>query len=678
MKHVLRLILPLLIASNLCGLARSESLSLTGDWGYQDTNSATDQQSENYSVDFVKHINLTEAMSLSTTVNFNRSKQETVTRENISPSISYLVTNDLFVLNLSGTAGEEFNSKNSENSSKALAVNWASAWKKDKWIPYVGLNYNQSWSEDDQEVKAINTESSSSGLNLAWDFFPSKLFYTYNINESHNKVTEGKSQSDTHFARFNTERSFLDEKISVSFSQQYNTTTSKNRLAVSSGVAMLPIATSGFGQERNPPGGNYSLPTLPGLTDGDTTDSVVTTVDDAALMQIAFRTNYQTVTTLYLYTDAVLPIATYSAFSWDLYSSAGNLTWTLEQSGLTATYNTTYGRFEIDVSGYSRNFLSVVAVSDAGATLVTFSEIELYQEIAATGSTTLVQSRSENHSTNVNLNFQLKPDLRLSSNFSYNLNESSTSVSANSTDVNSSLSWNPTNDLAVRLNGGVTSSSAGNSLEDQTRTYGLSVSFPPLPTVDSSWGVTLTETYEGTHHLTSGYNYSMQLVADIYEDLTARFNGSFAQNDNIQENSIDSTTSSQINFTARLVPGLVAGISSNYSKTSGQQCTIDGGGNIHWRLSEMLSITANYAHAWASTDTSSMGLGFNVALTRNMQVSFSHNRSISPESTHTTSMDWKWTISQYISMLTSGSYQNGQGSESWNVTGRLNARFSVM
>lgn len=656
----------------------AETFSLTGNWNYQNTNDATDSFTESYSFNAVHGFEFTDAMSLDTAIRLNRSKTPTVSNENITPTASYLVTNDLFVLNVSGTASEEFNSQAAENSSKSLAINWSSNWKKERWVPYIGLNYNKSWQEDDQDPHVVNTDSKSTGLNMEWEFLLSKLFYSYNFNESNNDVSSSQGQSGNHFARFETSRIFWRDKASVSFSQQYNSTNNVSTLAVSGGTAMLPITVSTFSDEVNPPAGTYLLSSNGLLSNGDNTDSAVTTTNDANLLHIAVRTDSRSVTMLYLYTDSTLAPAAYSAFHWDLYSSSANSVWVLEKTGLTASYNSVKNRFEIDISGFTRDYLGVVAATDAGATLVTFTEVEVFQQIAASGTSTVVKSRLVNHKTDVGFALQVKQNLQLTSTFSYEQNDSSSGPDLNSLKANGGLSWSPLAEVNVRLNSDYTSRKRENALEEQTRQYSVNVAFPVLPTVDAVAGASLSEMYEGTRKLSVTYNYNLQTVASLYEDLDGRFNVSFRQNEDTVAESNTNSTSAQLVLTARLIPGLVADLSTNYNKTSSQSPTVDSSLNAHWRLSEMLAVTGGYSQTWGPSDASSASLGFDLAMTRNMQISLSHSMTIRPGSSQTTSLDWRWTISRYISLLTAGVYQSGEGPEAWSVSSRLNARFSVM
>lgn len=656
----------------------AETLSLTGNWKYQDTNAASDEFSERYSFTTGKRFEFTDAMSLDSSIRFNRAKDETLTRENLAPSVSYLINNDLFMFNLSGAANEEFNSKNAEKSNKSLAANLSSAWEMKQWIPQVGVNYNQSWQEDDHNPNLTNSENRSTGLNIQWGFLLSKLFYTYNLNENKNKVTGGSGNVSSHFARYQTSRSFWREKVSVNFSQQYNGSDNKNILPVNGGIALLPMSVAGFSGEVSSPAGNYSLATNSDLTDTDVTDRAVTTTHDVNYLNIGFKTNYQTVTTLYLYTSTNLSFAAHSAFSWDLYSSTANATWTLEKSGLSATYDSLNNRFVIDISGYTREYLGVVAATDAGAILVSFSEVEIYQEISASGSQTLVKNRTSSQQTDVNLSFKITNDLQLTSNLTYEQNNNSVGTDSHSTKVSNGINWFLADGMTLRANANFISRKRDNTPEDQTRSYGLSLEFLPLATVDTVLGVTLFELYESDQKLSESYNYNLQMVARLYEDLDARLDATFTQSDDNVTGSKSNNTSARMHLTARLIPGLVATLSSNYSKSSGATADVESTVNLHWRLSEMLAVTSTYSQAWTSSESASMSTGFELALTRNMQISFMYGRSIRPDSSQTTSLNWKWTISKYISMITTGSYQDGYGGEAWSVMNQLSTRFSLM
>ena len=47
-----------------------------------------------------------------------------------------------------------------------------------------------------------------------------------------------------------------------------------------------------------------------------------------------------------------------------------------------------------------------------------------------------------------------------------------------------------------------------------------------------------------------------------------------------------------------------------------------------------------------------------------------------PERKYVTALDWRWTLTDNLSLLTTGSYESGDEiDDAWSVVSRLNARF---
>ena len=166
----------------------------------------------------------------------------------------------------------------------------------------------------------------------------------------------------------------------------------------------------------------------------------------------------------------------------------------------------------------------------------------------------------------------------------------------------------------------------------------------------------------------------------MYTDLDARYSVSYTEVDNKEAGAKTSTLGSELNFTGRLIPGLVGLLSGRYSKGSGQAATYGGDLDINWRISEIMSLTSGYNQIWSSHGNfSSMDFSMNFAVTHNMQLSVTHKYLIQPVSNSDTSLDWRWTINNYVSLMTSGTYSLKEvGDYDWSVASRLSASFSSM
>jgi len=658
---------------------QADPLALTAEWQYQGSNAQAGHLAESYTADYSKRLDLTEVMAMDTTLRCSRRTDADSARQDVTPSLSYQINNDLFFFNLSGTDNEEFSDNSQgDRSNRSLAAAWNSAWSRETawWLPAVNLNATRNWQDDSLDPSRHESNATGHGGSLDWDLALARVFYNYNRYGANDAVSGNESTAENQLTRIETDASFLDGRGTVTLSQQFATVNNDYRARVVGGFALLPlIVTASHGEAVPTP---VALTVNAALTDGNRDATAVTVNNPVHPMNIGVRSNnFQPVERIYLYTDIALSTAVAAQFSWDLYASINNLDWTLIQSSITGFYNPLEKRFEFAIPSSGKEYVKLVAVNDPAITAVNFTEVEAFQAVAANGTMLTTHDTQDTYQTDASMNFKLRPDLQLTSNIAYMKNSSSTGYDLKSTAVSSGLSWNPNPEWSVRVNGNRNLRDRTGALSDENRYYGLSLSFPTLPSVDSVLGVTLSEYYEGVRKTNTGYIFTLQFIADLYRDLTGRLNCNLNQSDSLatgQESEIVSTT---LGLTARLVPGLVADWSTTVSDSSVQGTTVTSDAMMNWRFTDNLSLRGNLNNSWGGTEAMDASAGFDVALTDTMQVSMTQRRQITPEASNITALDWRWTITRYLSMMTSGAFLYGGEKDEWNVVSRLNTRFAT-
>lgn len=658
-------------------------MSLNSNWLYQDSKTGSDQFRQNYAASASNSIEFTEIMDVDLSLRVDRSQTRTSRNDTISPGATYKLTNDLFSFNLSGHANEQRNSNSTDTSGKDMSAVWSSAWKTGGWIPALSMIHNKSWQEDDLNPHLSDSSSTGSTANLNWDLKHSKLYVNVGRQESSDAVSLAESLTTNRLVRFDTGAQFLDKKGSITFSSQYAYTESENSLAVSAGSGFLQLSiTSSAGEIAAAVGTAFSLVAEGKFTNGVKTSETALQTDLVAgdFVTIAVKNSpNEQVHRIYLYTDGDIGSADAAKFSWDIYSSNDPNNWTLQATAAPFTYNSSSQRFEFTLAGYANDYVAIRATADASPVQIIFSEIEAYQQINASGDRAVVTSDQTVLKNDLDLTLQIKPDLQLTSNLSLQQSDYSSGSEMTNTVMSTSLNWDPKEYFNIRLSGSMVNLARTAALDEQDRSYALSVSYPPLPTLDTVYSVAVRESYRGSQKLSSTSSYNVSVAAEIYRDLDARLNTTFSENNNYEEGTQGSFVSSNLDLTARLVPGLVANVSGKYSSTSGQSGTFGGDLNLHWRVSELMSAHGGFKQTWASGgDASSLDLGVDIALSRNMQISLAHSFKIRPDSQHDTSLSWRWTISQYISLLTTGSFVTQDGTNEWSFASRLNASFSAL
>lgn len=651
-------------------------MALSADWTYQGSSERAGYLTESYTADYSSQHDLTELMSMDTTLRATRRNDYDLTRDNVTPSLSYLINNDIFFFNLSGTADEELSdSVLGDKSTRLLAANWNSMWGRHVWwLPGVNLNFNQSWQEDSLTPSRIDSNSTNQGASLDWDLALARVFYRYNTYESNNLISDYESEVKDQLTRIETDASFWSGRGAVSLSQQIASVTTDTLTRVAGGIALLPVPVSAYHGESVP--SPVTLAVNGALTDGNREGVAVTVNNPVRPVNIGIRVNFQPIHRIYLYTETALSPAVSSQFVWDLYTSNNNVDWALAQTSVPGSYNTVEKRFEFVVPPYTREFVKLVAVNDPDITRVNFTEIEVFQALAADSTTLSYDDSRDTYQTNASMSLQLRPDLQLTSNVDYLKNESSAGYNLISTGVSSGLNWNPNPDWSVRVDGNQNHRKRTGIIDEETRGYGVSIGFPTIPTVDSMAGVTLSEYYEGSTKNSLSYNYTLQFIAELYQDLNGRLNVDYTQSDNLLSGYETQTLSTRVGLIARLVPGLVADWSVGVNDTSGQETSFASDAIMTWRFTDDLALRGNLNSSWGAADITTASAGVDVGLTDNMQLSLTQRREFSPASANITGFDWRWSITRYLSMMTSGAILWGGVREEWNIVSQVNTRFT--
>jgi len=651
-------------------------LALSADWTYQGSSEHAGRLAETYTADYSTRHELTEVMSMDTTLRCSSRSDADSTRQNVIPSLSYIINNDVFFFNASGTANEEFSdSVQGDRSNRSLAVAWNSAWgRRVWWLPGVNLNANNNWQEDSLTPSRQDSDSSSRGGSLDWDLALARVFYRYNAYDSNNQIFGNESETRDQLTRIETDASFWQGRGAVSLSQQIASVKTDTLARVAGGFALLPVAVSAYHGEAIPD--PVTLAANGALTDGNRNVVAVTVNNPVHPMNIGVRTNFQQVDRVYLYTETALSAATSAQFVWDLYSSNNNIDWVLVQASIPGTYNPIDKRFEFVVPSLGKEFVKLVAKDDPAITAVNFTEVEAYQAVAANASRIAVNDTLDTYQTNATMSLRLRPDLQLTSNVAYLKNDSSTGYDLTSTGVTSGLSWNPNPEWSVRVNSNRNLRTRTGIIDDETRGYGVSVGFPTIPAIDSVAGINFSEYYEGPIKTTINHDYTLQFMAELYRDLNGRLNFIVTQSDNVQTGRETETISTRVGVTARLVPGLVADWSTTVSDTSGKGSTIVSDAIMTWRFTDNLALRGNVNGSWGVTDVTTASAGVDVGLTDTMQLSFTERREFAPEVSNISAVDWRWAITRYLSMMTSGAILWGGVREEWNVVSRVNTRFT--
>lgn len=666
-------------------IALASSLDLTGNWQYYHTENGDSQDSylQNYNFDFSKDI--TEAMVFNGSMRYNRNENEGRVTEILYPTLDFVISNDIFRFDLSGTATENRDSEGSDLTDNSWETRLYSEWNQD-WWPGFRLYYGEGRSKDDQSPRTVNTDSTQMGIdvdwNSAWDIAPAKAFYSYYRTEGRDRVTHSENTSDSHFARLQFNTSTWDNRIALSFSQQFNYNHQEFKGPIGT-PRPCTISECMAGVDTTPGEGTLLVTDESrALVDNDLRTSALEIGTDEE-MNIGVRVDsHQRVDLFYFYTVDRLRLEDQD-FRWELWVSENGSDWDQESTDLTFIYNSTLSRFEIEIPGVEVNYLKLVTTHTPTDTIA-FSEVQVMRRAES--------EKEENdytdYVTDIGLGFRLATDLNLNYNLSLDFGKSEYGDSDRRQDRRTqtgSLAWTPSRYFSPSLSASEYRQDYDSDDQDDngtlSRSYSFRIASDPLSTLDLSMGITRSENYESGDKQSTTDNYNLYITAILFPDLDTDLDLNYSTTDNVdEENSRSYGVTNTI--TARLSPKLIADLTSEYSKSEAESDTTSKSSalTLIWRPSDIFSLRGSSSFTWEDEDDDQTNykLVFNFIPTHKTQVSLTYSYADSTTTTESYSVFWSWEINRIFSVYANGSYRIKEDNEPWSINGQLTARFSAL
>ena len=625
---------------------------------------------------------LSSAMSLRGSLRYSRNETGSATStltENLQPTFSFLITNDIFHFNLTGTASESMNSESIDTSRRTLYANWRSAWQKRYW-PSLGLSVNHTRRQDDSNPRTINLENSNLNFTSQLDLSPVDLYYSYSLAKDENLVRISEARSMTHFARLRTARRFWDDRLNVNLQQTATLNHRETRDIIIGGMASVqfPTPTVNGGPDSNPTvTAAGALGLLPATTDPLQPTGIAITQSDLR------NTN-----TIYLYTNGVDQTDNVANLAWDLYTSNDfGVTWTLMTAGFVPTYNATLFRFEAVVAGVAGMDIKFIVRQNAVLlppipASVTFSRVEVFRDIAGTGS--FLEQAQDSNFYKTDVSVSARPSMSTTLSYSMSLGVARPAPGDNSETVNqtANLGWVISPTLSSRYYISDNRRLASGSQNSLSRNYGVGLSLSPLDTVLVDLGVNRAEYFLDGSRTTETNSATLGATADLYRDLNSRFNVSYSETNNPQSQTQSKALTTLLGATARFNPRLTVDLSEGYNNTwssgSGTVTTLETRTTLAWRLSDLTSLQMSGSYGISDPGDNSGRFNADLAmkLTRTMQVRAGYNLLVAAETSQLLNLGWDWSISRQLSLHATGNYQIRDGDDPWSVMSRLNVNFS--
>lgn len=678
------LLLLLLCLSTAAEAPAGDLMDFTGVWQYSksggDEIDSLQIFTQRYSLALDRR--LTHALSFDAAASYNRNQGDNfATTESLVPTLSVGVSNDLFRAMVSGAATERWNTAGPDQSTRSWEATLGSAWQRRLW-PSVRLSYGQTSTTDSETPPLNDISEMRQGFDLDWDLLLGRLFYRYSQRQSENRVLLSDSDSATHFARFETGRTFLQNRLDINLSQQVTQTTREfSAVTPQSGVFELPLEGARVLAAIDDSPETGPLTDQPGLANGDR-DTVALIIQPNDRMNIGVALDNRRMDRLHLYVDPdplnPLNPADAAALRWDLYTSIDNENWTRAAIDINAVYDGTRKRFELNTGSRQAFFLKVVVTSWPVLASVRVTEVEAIRLLAADGLVSQTD-RYTNYLTAVNMGVRFTPSLSASSSLAVESGDYSEGNDFSRWSASGNLRWIPNPFVQPTLGISQTTQETDGGQETINRSFSLFVATFPLPTLDVSLGATRSESYTDSSKTITSDRFSLLSRARLYPDLTAGLDLSISTTDNVQQNTTSDSLDTRLTLTSRLTPRLTADLQNNYQKTGGGSSGQDYNTtlSLNYRPSDLLSMRLTTTRYWGdSAAPDSLGFNLNLGLlsTPKTRMTFVYTFTDSESTASAYSLLWDWDISQVLALRNSANY-NSATTDQWIVTSQLWLKF---
>lgn len=577
----------LLLLFLLIGAASpAAALNLNGYWSYRQSGAeARDTLTEfqqRYSLGVGQALTYrpTHAISASAAVGYTRTESNSgagfLTTDNITPTGQVSLQNDIFLVQLSGNTAIRIGESN-ESSQSSWQTTIASVWDIPLW-PTLRFSYSEFIEPvPGVELFAISGQKEkTTNVSLGWDLILATLAYTFTNNISENPVGDSLSESNSHFARVETDGRFWDKRISYNFAQQFNYSTQDISLQGADGffdleVPGTPIAKLYESPENpldpeDPLNPNYDEP---GNEDdpGDSDDKNLLTssieVSAEQRVHIRFETSFEAreIDVLRLQILDNIELQQAVNMEWEIYYKveSGEVNW----QGPVDPFSNEISDFvddsieiEVNLPDPVAEILLVETTGSKNFTL-TINKLEAFTTITQDFS-----SKTTGRLTNFGLAYRIRPNLRVSGNMTLVNNEVENEDDVLETSrwsANGNIRWTPSPSISPALGFSEYHEDSSLGPENISRSYSLTVATIPLESVNMTFGARHSERYTGSEKNFVSDRYTLSTNARIYPDLTGTWSLSYGDTESLQNDGTASrnrTITNSLRFNARLNPRL--------------------------------------------------------------------------------------------------------------------------
>lgn len=683
--HYKKLLLSLIWLLPIClfsagPVCAGDPFGFNSSWNYRKNGGDTgesSQFSENYNLTYGKE--LTGAMNFTGSVRYSESQpSEGGDSSTLNPSLSLDLLNDLFSLNLNATE--------TQSEAEGQATRTVDSWgfnlnSRVKDWPSLRFYFDQSTSGDDGNPPLTDSESTNVGASLEYTVWNLDLLYDVRGSKSSDNIHLSETETLDQTAQISYDQSFLQGRVSVSASQQYQkaNNTTETRVGIGNTFFVDIDASSGwYAADDSPDSG--SLSPQSDLVDGDfISPTAIDIFGTGEARNMAARVNFESTDRIEVFLDQQLTPTQQSLLSWRVYRSDNNSDWVFLGGAVSYLSENSRTVVTIDLpTAVAARYVKVVSdVTLASASPVYVTELQASAERVSAGDVASISTDS----TNLQTQFSSMVRVTDSWSISYSLRRAEAQQDRGDT-VQFSQSLTSSYDLNEKV--GFTVGVAENTDEaDQaadrhSRSYSLSTSLQPLSTLNVTLGYTRSESDSDDGQDTASDTFSSTLNATIYPDLSASLTSTLSKSENLAEGTESNSFGLTANTTAYLSPQVDLSTSLGYTESESSNSETSRsttyGLTLGYRPSDMLLLNCSYDGDVEDGRSSFTGTS-NWLWSKKLQTQFGLSYDFGDETSQQYNALLSWLVSRSLSLQSSGNYLSADEGDSWSFNASVNLIF---
>jgi len=653
------------------GVCTGDNISGSADLTYRSTETKTGEEEEsawsftqNYNLQVNKDFNPKVNFAANLGININEINDTKTTL--LTPDIRLNLRNEYFDADTGYRITEKgldvltMISDEDRFTTESWNVNFSTMSEK---YPKVQLRYNEDLNYDHLAVRETDSKTTNFSGTADYTYRFLNFNYEYRNNVLDDYVTEAITETDTYYGRFDFRKSFWKNRISTSGSYSItNTKTETETGGQDVKVAEKYTAYDGLYVHDTTPDPS-TLASTPALIDGNKTTSAGINIGEIGntYQNIGVDLKYDTkVELIYLYTTTPNAFFNKNLFTWAVYHSDDNLSWTEITSTVNKDYDTIKERFEISFTATTAKYFKIVNTAN-GTYELYVTEIEAYSYKTYAAFTT---TETEQITQTTQANIRYKPMDWLSFTYDFTQDDRETKPDQEESEKTKRRAHSMNCRVERELHKYITAwaqygrrmeyDSEAEANDKITDTYLLHFLFSPLTTLNTDLSLNHTVSKEDGEAESKSSSALLQISAKLREGADLNVDANITRSENLVSQSETTTKSISSDLRLELTRMLTAEIEYDTNWTETQKPEPDGDTTgrtsnariiFYWRPSHDFYFRGSYdihRDEKSGEETTQQQYNINWLMTEKIQLDMGHtlNRNDSVSSTYAANLSW--------------------------------------